>query len=102
MVQSQDYNVINHTMPQISTRAHNNPITISQHQTPNSKFSNSKNPKFSNSKNPKFSNFKLQIPNAKFQVSNFQNLKFQNFKFQIFKISSFKILKSQSFKISKF
>ena len=107
MLQSQDYNVINHTMPQISTRAHNNPITISQHQTPNSKFSNSKN--------PKFSNFKLQIPNAKFQVSNFQNLKFQNFKFQIFKISSFKILKSQvskilsfkfsksqSFKISKF
>ena len=89
MLQSQDYNVINHTMPQISTRAHNNPITISQHQTPNSKFSNSKN--------PKFSNFKLQIPNAKFQVSKFQNLKFQNFK-----ISSFKNLKFQIFKISKF
>ena len=33
--QSQDYNMINHTMPQISKRAHNNKMTMSQHQTLN-------------------------------------------------------------------
>ena len=32
MLQNQDYNIINHTMPQIPTRAHNK-MTISQHQT---------------------------------------------------------------------
>ena len=33
--QSQDYNMINHTMPQISKIAHNNKMTMSQHQTLN-------------------------------------------------------------------
>ena len=32
MLQSQDYNMVNHAMPQISTRPHNNTMTMSQHQ----------------------------------------------------------------------
>ena len=35
MLQSQDYNMVNHAMPQISTRPHNNTMTMSQHQTLN-------------------------------------------------------------------
>ena len=100
MLQSQDYNVINHTMPQISTRAHNNPITISQHQTPNSKFSipHFQCPIFKS----KPSIFKKEIQTLDFMIKisilNFQNPKTQNFRFQVPNLKS----KSQSFKISKF
>ena len=38
MPQSQDYNMTNPTMSQISTRAHNNTMTMSQPQILNSKF----------------------------------------------------------------
>jgi len=105
MLQSQHYNMINDTMPQIPTRSHNNKMTTSQDQIFNSKsqiYSTSKflhpqisNSKFSNSKflNPKSFGSKLSIPN--FQILNciFQTLcsKFQNFKVSIFKISKRKI-----------
>ena len=38
MLQSQDYNMVNHAMPQISTRPHNNTMTMSQHQILNGTF----------------------------------------------------------------
>ena len=64
--QSQDYNMINHAMPQISTKAHNNTITMSRHQILNSKFQFF-NPKFQTS------NSKSQPSNSKFQTSKIKS-----------------------------
>ena len=120
MLQTQHYNMINHTMPQITTRSHNNTMTMSQHQIFNSKsqilnstskFSHPKfpipkfrtlsfqTPKFQvQTFNSKFSNskFSIQIFNSKFQNCKLQTL---NFKLQFFKISNSKFQVS-SFKIS--
>ena len=108
MLQSQHYNMINHTMPQIPTRSHNNTMTMSQHQIFNSKSqilnSTSKfsHPKFPipNSQTPSFQiqisklqNFK--ISNPKFQVSKFQVAPISNLNFQVSKFSSHKLSKSQ-------
>ena len=91
MLQSQHYNMINHTMPQIPTRSHNT-MTMSQHQIFNSKS------QILNSTS-KFSHPKFPIPN--FQTPNFlgPNFPFQIFKFQIsnfqFQISKFQIANSK-------